>query len=179
MTNNAVGTENMPKAPCIVVFWHQHLLAAWWYVRKIGGVALVSPSADGSLLASVLQRWGYTVWRGSSSKTTISTTTLANMARHECVSITPDGPRGPKWQAKAGAAIASYRAQVPLVLVGVRYGKAHRVHSWDSFMIPWPASTLAITTEVLTPPIPDSSPEDVDRWVALVQERLYRTRNER
>ena len=53
----------------VVAFWHGSMLVGWFLHRPVGGgkiSALVSQSSDGEYLSAVLERWGYSMIRGSS-----------------------------------------------------------------------------------------------------------------
>jgi hypothetical protein len=52
----------------IVVFWHGKMLPGWYNLRKSQCVAVVSQSKDGQILSNILQKWGFELVRGSSSK---------------------------------------------------------------------------------------------------------------
>ena len=53
--------------------------------------------------------------------------------------ITPDGSRGPKYQAKSGALLIARASRSPVVLLSFSYGWAIRLKSWDQFVIPYPS----------------------------------------
>lgn len=148
---------------CIVAFWHSKMIAGW-YVSKENAVALVSPSRDGDYLTSVLEKWRYTVVRGSSSKKgmealeeAMAMTSTGNAKR---IVITPDGPRGPAEVMKRGAFIAAKKLGLPLIFLHINYRSSYKLtKSWDKFEIPLPFSAVDIYAEEL-----DTSnfPEDKD-----------------
>lgn len=114
----------------------------WYVYRKYNGAALVSASADGEVLARILNSWGIAVVRGSSSAGgSDAVKTMVDLAKEgRSVLITPDGPRGPVHNMKIGALVVAQRAQLPLVLCAVKYHNKKILRSWDSFEIPMPFS---------------------------------------
>ncbi len=135
---------NKPDNPSIVVFWHGLMLPAWKFFSGDNPNALVSLSSDGEILSALLTKWNFNVIRGSSSKGGKQALgQMVGLAPDGYLLITPDGPRGPVYKFKSGAAVASQRSGVPLVLCGVK-AQTEFVFwkSWDKFMIPTPFSII-------------------------------------
>lgn len=127
-------------SPFVLVFWHGSMTYPWWRMRFRKAAALVSQSKDGQLLADLLQRWGYHVLRGSSSRGSKEAMTAMRQAVREghVLCVTPDGPRGPYHEMKMGAVRVAQTMNVPLVMVSVGYRRFKRLRSWDRFEIPYP-----------------------------------------
>jgi lysophospholipid acyltransferase (LPLAT)-like uncharacterized protein len=144
---------------CVIMFWHGKMFAGWYasvlprqLLATIQPVALVSASKDGNILTSVLNRWGYRVERGSSSKSGLEALAraMARVKKGECrrVVITPDGPRGPHHRLKRGAFLAAQELQLPIYFLRIRYRRSRILErSWDQFEIPLPFSTVHIKVE--------------------------------
>lgn len=133
--------------PASVLFLHGNMFPVWQLFRGGRGVPVISQSADGRLLSQLLERgWGYdTILRGSSSRG--GREVLAQMTRmlgDRSVLVTPDGPRGPRGEVKAGGVVAAYRAGVPLLILDVRCRSAIRFRSWDRMMLPMPFASVYI-----------------------------------
>lgn len=162
----------LPPEPAVVAFWHGDMLPVWKYFASRRPYALVSQSRDGGLLTRLLESWGYTVIRGSSSKGSKEAwTNLVTVARQKRVLITPDGPRGPARVLKAGAVVAAHRAGVPLYLCRVHCRTAIHGTHWDHFLIPLPGA--AITLEFVPFPVPpDADRDTIDRLIAEAQQLL-------
>lgn len=122
----------------VFAFWHRTMLVHWFINRNKKFAALTSLSKDGDLLANLLDKWKYRVVRGSSSRG--GEDALSNMVeyakRDYSVAITPDGPRGPIFEFKAGAVITAKRTGIPVVLAGTYYLKKRTLNSWDKMEIP-------------------------------------------
>ncbi|MCX6141263.1 MAG: lysophospholipid acyltransferase family protein [Candidatus Kapabacteria bacterium] len=165
-----------PTGPCIVAFWHGEMLPVWFAFRALRPVALVSPSTDGAILATLLSDWGYEVVIGSSSRGgKEALQVLVEQAAHNVVLITPDGPRGPAHVAKPGAVIAAHRAGVPLILVRMRSTRTKSfTKSWDRFQLPLPFAqiTLHVSAPIDVPA--HLSREEIDAMIIEVTEHLHR-----
>jgi len=134
------------KSPAVIAFWHGSMLPVWKYFAKYRPYAVVSRSKDGAILTDMLESWGYNVLRGSSSKG--GKEVLNDMqyaAGKGYLLITPDGPRGPIYEFKAGAVIAANRAGVALQLCGVKINrKICLTKSWDRFRLPLPFTKIEL-----------------------------------
>ncbi len=122
----------------VLAFWHGNMLVPWFQFRNKNIVALISKSKDGDLLSKLLINWKYRVVRGSSSDggNKALDTMVSNAKNKSSIAVTPDGPKGPRHQFKAGAVITAKKSGVPLVLVAAGLKKKRILHSWDHFEIP-------------------------------------------
>jgi hypothetical protein len=122
----------------VLAFWHSTMLLPWYVHRNQNFAALTSLSKDGDLLARQLKSWNYKVVRGSSSKGgDVALGIMVDLAKNKySIAITPDGPRGPVRQFKAGAVITAKKSGIPVVLAGVGFSKKIKLNSWDSFEVP-------------------------------------------
>ncbi len=92
--------------PTVFAFWHRSLLASAHRFKDLDIAILISPSFDGELIARTVELLGFKAVRGSSSRggaAGLRNMQAAYAAGHRCA-ITADGPRGPKFVAKPGAA---------------------------------------------------------------------------
>ena len=80
--------------------------------------------------------------RGSSSRrgpqALLELTTWAD--RGYDLAITPDGPRGPRYQVQEGVMSLAQVTGLPIIPFSYRLGWKLRVNSWDAFQIPLPFS---------------------------------------
>ncbi len=123
----------------VLAFWHGTMLLPWYLFRNKNLSAIVSKSKDGEILTKVLKMWNYDVQRGSSNKAgkEVLNNLIEKANNKYSVAITPDGPKGPAKQMKAGAVIIAKKTNVPLVLVGIGFKKKKILSkSWDKFQIP-------------------------------------------
>ncbi len=134
LTDEAIAN----KEHVIFAFWHGTMLYPWYQLRNNAMLALISQSKDGELLARTLKYWNYKVVRGSSSKGGSSALDMMidYAVKEGSVCLTPDGPRGPVHEFKAGAVVAAKKSGASLVLIGSAYEKKWKLKSWDAFEIP-------------------------------------------
>ena len=132
------------------VLWHNRLfLTAEIFRRYRRGrpvYGLVSSSRDGAWLDAFFGLAGMRTVRGSSSRggrEAARALVQVLQAGHD-VGITPDGPRGPAYDFKAGALVVARRAQASVLLVGAEFQSAWRLPSWDGFYLPRPFSRVRV-----------------------------------
>jgi lysophospholipid acyltransferase (LPLAT)-like uncharacterized protein len=162
------------REPVIIAIWHGRLLPATFYHRNEGLASLVSRSADGDLIARVLERWGYRAVRGSSSRGgSEALRQIVRMVRSgQSVAITPDGPRGPRRKMKPGAVLAASMAGVPILPMSSGTPRAWWFGRWDRFLVPKPFARVKI---VYGPPMyvpARASPEEVEAASIAVEQAL-------
>jgi hypothetical protein len=130
----------------LAAMWHGRMLPPLPLHRGRGIGVLVSPSDDGSLVAKLLERFGYRVIRGSSNKR--GARALRDMRNRlesgGSVVITPDGPRGPRHSMNTGLAWLARETGLPILTVAVASDRAWRLRSWDRFLIPKPRARVAV-----------------------------------
>lgn len=167
-------TYTKKDEPVAIVLWHNRLFLAAEIVRRFRegrpAYALVSASQDGAWLTAFFALAGLGTVRGSSSRMgREAAAALVEMLRegHD-VGITPDGPRGPRYEVKPGAVIVARRARAPLLLVGGEFTSAWRLRSWDRFYVPVPFSRVRMRSELVTV----DQLADRDAGIALLHARL-------
>jgi hypothetical protein len=130
----------------VLAFWHGTMLLPWYLHGAPNFAALTSKSKDGDLLAKVLKKWKYQVVRGSSSTGgDVALGIMVDYARNKySIAITPDGPRGPRQNFKAGAVITAKKTKIPLVLAGVAFKRKKILSNWDKFEIPYFFTTVKV-----------------------------------
>jgi len=65
------------------------------------------------------------------------------------VGVTPDGSRGPRYQAKPGALLLTKLTKAPILLLSFEFGWSIKLKSWDKFVIPLPFSKVTAVTRLL------------------------------
>lgn len=139
-----------PNERYIGALWHNRLLLFPFilkrYLPQREGAALISMSRDGAILADLVERSGYAVVRGSSSRKGASAMRqLAEViAAGKDVVITPDGPRGPAYELGQGIVYLAQQSGAAVVPVNMEYSSCWRVKSWDRFILPKPFSTVRV-----------------------------------
>ena len=136
------------EKPVIFVIWHNRLLMLprvfdpCFPSRQ--SVGLISASRDGDLVSILIERSGYGTIRGSSSRkgATALRQLVDRLAAGANVLITPDGPRGPVYEASQGAVFLAQKTGAPVVPIHMEYSSCWRLKSWDRFILPRPFAKL-------------------------------------
>jgi lysophospholipid acyltransferase (LPLAT)-like uncharacterized protein len=151
-----VGDEHtaaaLAESPSLIpVYWHQHQLFCAKYLLdqsarglKLG--FLISPSVDGDIGVMVVSRLGGHSIRGSTTHTgarALRDYYDALKKQDISPSITPDGPKGPRFVFKPGAILLSQMSQRPILPMAFAASRATLI-AWDKFVIPWPFSRIVI-----------------------------------
>ncbi len=163
--------------PCL---WHQHLMLGVPYLlskSKLGlklGI-MISPSVDGEAGAMAAQRLGAHIVRGSATYTgarALRDFYLAVAKDNVSLLITPDGPRGPRYEAKSGALMIAQLAGKPIVPIAYAASRVFKFRAWDRFILPWPFArvVLAVGEPIKVPKV--MSPADLAAMQLRLQEIL-------
>jgi lysophospholipid acyltransferase (LPLAT)-like uncharacterized protein len=142
-----------PSTPKILLFWHNGLFTVPILQRRVRkGLpvhALISASRDGAWLEVLFRFSGLKTVRGSANfRGAQALKDLMRVVRSgEDIGITPDGSKGPCYEAKVGAAAVAKACRCPLILYGVTHEAAWRLRSWDRFFLPKPFSTVRVRLE--------------------------------
>ena len=139
--------------PVIYAFWHNRILAITAAFLRVyphgrrGVLVLTSASKDGMWLGELASRLGMGSVRGSSSRRGAAAMRelLDRVELGYDIAITPDGPRGPRYELGPGMIYLAQRADIPIVPVHARFGSCWQLRTWDGFCIPKPFSALDVT----------------------------------
>lgn len=144
----------------IIAIWHESMALGAYYFRKAGFCTLTSHSFDGELATRIVEGFGHTAVRGSSSRggSTALRGLSDTLGQGQTVGVTLDGPRGPRHQAKPGVSILSARTQAHVIPIAFGVHPGRRLNSWDRFPLPWPfARVTVLFGAALTPPTDDGA----------------------
>ena len=134
----------------IGALWHNRLLVFPLVLRRFfpnrNGAALISASRDGDLLTDAIERFGFDVVRGSSSRLGASALLQLSdtLAAGRDVVITPDGPRGPAYELGPGIIFLAQKTGAPVLPMNLEYSNCWRFKSWDRFILPRPFSRVRV-----------------------------------
>lgn len=134
--------NTVPHKQYIFCFWHDKQFTPAMYFDRLGQTkqaAFVSASRDGDMLAAWLKMLKYDVVRGSSNRKAISGMVhmIKKAKQGYTIGIAADGPRGPCYQAKPGAAYVAQKSGVELVPLGVAYSRKWIFSkAWDKYQLP-------------------------------------------
>jgi lysophospholipid acyltransferase (LPLAT)-like uncharacterized protein len=159
---------------CIYALWHCRMLPLIFAYRGLGVAALVSRSRDGELIAGVIERIGYAAARGSSSRGGQQgfNELVRFAAEGHSLTITPDGPRGPREVVKPGLVRLASLTGLPVLPVASASRRPWVLRSWDGFRVPRPFSRVWISYgEPLEVP-PGLDETEVEVWRQRLEEAL-------
>jgi hypothetical protein len=149
----------LPGKGAIITFWHGKMITGWLLAQTLFPgkkiAAVVSMSEDGKTLADTLERLGFTLIRGSSSKggDAVKLAMQKALQNGDIVALTPDGPRGPANQFKFGTLRLASEKRFPLVFADIHHEKTWKLKSWDQFEIPKPFSKTTIQLHLIDLPV--------------------------
>jgi lysophospholipid acyltransferase (LPLAT)-like uncharacterized protein len=166
-------------AVCAPAYWHQHhvvgsTLIRSWIRRGFKACFLVSGSVDGDVPERIARAWGAEVIRGSANQS--GALALRDqqrmMKKGYSIVTTADGPRGPKYEFKAGTILMARIAGVPIVPIGCAADRAWYLNRWDDFMIPKPFARIVIAVGEPVPVPRDVALDELDPVRVNVQEAV-------
>jgi lysophospholipid acyltransferase (LPLAT)-like uncharacterized protein len=170
---NFEAIEAAGKTP-IYAFWHNRIVLTTFYFRKRGIVVMTSRSFDGEYTARLIQRFGYGVIRGSSSRGAVSAVVGMIRLLNEGIPVgfAIDGPKGPRYVAKPGMCLLAKKTGQPLMPFIIETEKRRELRSWDALQIPRPFSRakLIIATPIYVSK--DANESEIDQKQAELQESL-------
>lgn len=137
---------------CILILWHNRLVLApiilHKYAKTFIFAGMVSKSRDGELVSAVIHSYkaGRTIRVGHQTRHQA----LVQLIRHleekrEIVIITPDGPRGPIYKVKPGAAWAAMKTGASVVPLTWSADKFWEFNTWDRLRFPKPFSQITVS----------------------------------
>ncbi len=139
----------------IYIFWHENILMPL-YLRGHANIAmLLSRHADANVLDRVARMMGFGVVRGSTFRGgSVALRELAERAAVSNLTITPDGPRGPRRRLAPGCIFLASTLGIPIVVMGMGFDRPWRANTWDRFAIPRPFSRArgVVSRAVAIPP---------------------------
>ena len=160
----------------IYIFWHEYILFPIYLRGHCNLAMLLSRHRDAEILSYAAYHLGFEFVRGSTNRGGVAALReLLRKSREMNLTITPDGPRGPRRQLAPGAIYLASRLGLPLVAMGFGYHRPWRVRSaWDQFAVPRPYSRARI---VPSPPLrvpPDLDRDGLEHFRRKIEELLNR-----
>lgn len=131
--------------PVIVVFWHNRMaLAPFAWHTHHPFFMMISEHPDGKIISEIVQHFGIQTLsvssdpnkRGQSLKQA-----LRCLRQGQSIGITPDGPKGPCYQAKKGVFLSALASGCDVLALTYATSNHRRFGSWDRFFFPLPFGT--------------------------------------
>ena len=130
----------------IMAFWHGRILTATYFFRHRGIVVMTSENFDGEWIGRLIQKFGYGVARGSTSRG--GRRALVQLRREmrsgKATAFTLDGPRGPARVAQPGAVWLARLTGNPILPFHIEAARSWEFSSWDRSQVPKPFSHVAV-----------------------------------
>lgn len=127
--------------------WHNNVATGAWAIRHQNIGIMISDSKDGEFITRCVEKFGNYGIRGSSSSGSTKATrgALKALRKGNSIAVTPDGPRGPKYELQAGVLWLAALGTVPIVPFHIECSKQKVFeNSWDKHKIPKLFSTINI-----------------------------------
>ncbi len=143
------------RKPVVFAHWHGDELSIIHLVTRYHLSTMTSTSRDGSLVDFVIQKFGGSTARGSSTRGAITgfrgLVRLVKIGHNASIAV--DGPRGPYHEPKPGIFELSRICDAPIVPTGVAAIPSHRFEkSWNKTFLPYPfAKVVIVFADPITP----------------------------
>ncbi len=158
--------------------WHDVLFFPLLMAKPHNGSALTSRHQDGAYVAETLRLLNVSPYRGSTTRGGAQALRqLLNVAEQQHVTITPDGPRGPRREMKDGIVFLASRTGLTIVPAAFSCRRGVRFRgTWTDMLLPLPfTTTYCILGEPIAVPA-DLTREEIDfnrQRVQDAMDRLY------
>lgn len=163
------------RRPLVMVTWHGRLLGSTYHCRNRNVVAMISQHRDGELVSRVVEKIGYETVRGSSTRggSSAALAMIEKVRAGQTAAMIGDGPRGPIYKLKPGAAYIALACQADVIPVIFAANRAWVFRSWDRFTVPKPfARVFLFYGEPIPWPGPDADLKAFTKRVEAALEEL-------
>ena len=170
--------EAAKKEKCMLMLWHNRLFPFTYILSKyttgIRYAALVSGSRDGDILSALISSYenGSAIRAPHLGRYQALREVVRRVdSKRQVVVITPDGPRGPRYEFKPGIALAALETGASLFSLDWEASHYWELKTWDRFRIPKPFTTVRI---IVGPPLcfDKERPPTLEEAIALLKNNL-------
>ena len=179
---NLKTVENIfeEKGNVIFAFWHNRFMMIPYLYRRLFGykeiVTLISQSLDGEYLVQALKYFRPYIVRGSSSRggsEALKKLVIEIRDGKDCI-ITPDGPRGPRYEVQGGAASLAILSKTPIIPVSYYSSRKKILNNWDRTIITLPfGKTVLIFGDPIYPYI-DGKKIDMEQLQRQIKDEMMK-----
>lgn len=152
--------------------WHDVLFFPLLVAKPQHMSALTSRHQDGSYVAEILRLLNIQPFRGSTNRGGAQALRqLLDAAEQQHITLTPDGPRGPRREMKDGIVFLASRTGLPIVPAAFSCRRGIRLKgTWTDMLLPLPFTTAyCILGEPIHIPA-ELTREEIDQQTRRVQE---------
>lgn len=138
------------KRRCMLMLWHNRMALViytlWHHADEFFYTAVISNSRDGDLLEAIADTYtqGNVLRVPHNAKHIAVKGMVSRLKNGEILIITPDGPRGPRYNVKTGVAFTAKAADAVVIPFTWCASRFWQLKTWDRFMIPKPFSRIVI-----------------------------------
>jgi lysophospholipid acyltransferase (LPLAT)-like uncharacterized protein len=165
-----VGEDNLASVQkksknVIYAFWHGRMLILAFSHRWHRIHILISQHRDGEYIARIIHRLGFVSVRGSTTRggSKAIFEMCEKIASGYDVGVTPDGPKGPRFEVQPGSIYMAQRSGLPIIPITASAQKLWTLPTWDGFIIPKPFSRTVIMLGEPTYVPSESSAEELEK----------------
>ena len=156
-----IETNNFPALKGIIaehngavgLLWHEEVTTVAFGYAYLGfrPHTLASVGEAGEVIARLLTRCGFVVFRGGSTthrgrrREGTLQAMIEHMQTHDEViyGLTVDGSKGPPYRLKTGGIIIARECRKPIVLARTWYKRCIRLPTWDRMALPLPFNVIS------------------------------------
>jgi lysophospholipid acyltransferase (LPLAT)-like uncharacterized protein len=134
------------------LLWHEEVMTVAFGYAYLGfrPHTLASVGESGELIARLLQRCRFVVFRGGSTthrsrrREGALNEMIEHMQTHDAViyGLTVDGSKGPPYRLKTGGIIIARECHKPIILARTWYKRCIRLPTWDRMALPLPFNVI-------------------------------------
>jgi lysophospholipid acyltransferase (LPLAT)-like uncharacterized protein len=169
------------KVPILFALWHGRMFLSIQAHRREGIATMASLSKDGAIIASWLERNGYAVARGSSSRAGGSAlrTMVREIRAGRHAALTVDGPRGPARVVAPGIVQLARLTGGWILPISSSASRPRFLKSWDRYLLPMPFSRGVVSYGEPFPITREMSDEDAAARIAAAIDETTREADQR
>jgi lysophospholipid acyltransferase (LPLAT)-like uncharacterized protein len=138
----------IPQEPVIFAFWHSDLLMQPYLYYRFRSVpkanVLISEHFDGQIIARIMKFFKLGTIHGSTTRggARVLIQGLKSLSEGYDIGITPDGPKGPRYEVSEGVVVMAQKRQAKVIVYHCVPSRYWQLPSWDRFVVPKPFGTL-------------------------------------
>ena len=152
---NPTGNPSFCHRPHLFIFWHEYLQWTVHLWKNCNIAMMLSRHGDADVLEELAHLFGYGTVRGSTNRQgSAAIQGMRERGKEMHLTMTPDGPRGPRRRLAPGCIYLASRLQMPMIALGIGFDRPWRLPTWDRFALPRPGSRARIISsdEIIIPP---------------------------